>query len=598
MGESMPWALRNYAFLGDGERGALVGPRGEVVWLCAPGWDSEAVFSQLIGGAGEYVIRPEDDWHVWGGSYEDGSLVHVSRWVGPDTVIECREALALPAEPERLVLLRQVRTRRAPSGGARVRLLLDARPGFGSAGMEGPYAEGPHTEGPHAEGPCEGEGLWTAAGGGLRLRCAGVPEARAEGGALRAAFTLREGEHRDIVVEIATERAAAQAHPGSLDAARLWRQTEQEWREAVPDCGELLAPRDARQAYAVLYGLTSAAGGMAAAATTSLPERANTGRNYDYRYAWLRDQCYAGIAVAAHGPHPLLDRAVAFVTARVLADRERLRPAYTVTGGPVPAERTLSLPGYPGGSDRVGNRAGEQFQLDTYGEVLQFFAAAARHGHLDNPEARDAVRAAVTAVEQNWELPDAGLWELEERWWTHSRLSVVTGLQALVPRMPGPDAERMRALADTVLDETRRRCLRPDGVWGRAADDTGVDASLLLPLARGCLPRDHPSVARTVRAVESELSEDGFLYRFRHDDLPLAEAEGAFLLCGFTMALAARHLGDREAALRWFERSRAAHGPPGLYAEEFDVVQRQLRGNLPQGFVHAVLLESATLLAR
>jgi len=93
--------------------------------------------------------------------------------------------------------------------------------------------------------------------------------------------------------------------------------------------------------------------------------------------------------------------------------------------------------------------------------------------------------------------------------------------------------------------------------------------------------------------VQSELTQDGYCYRYRPNARPLGESEGAFLLCGFLMALAYAQQGEEVAAARWFERSRAACGPPGLYAEELDVAQRQLRGNLPQAFVHALLLECA-----
>ncbi|MFE0760009.1 glycoside hydrolase family 15 protein [Streptomyces smyrnaeus] len=584
-----PWALREYAFLGDGERGALVSPRGELVWLCAPRWDSDAVFSQLIGGQGQYTVRPADHWQISGGFYENGALVRVTRWVTSRAVFLTREALALPSDPERLVLLRQVSVERAPASGAGVAMVLDPRPGFGHAPLSG-WQRAEEPTGPGGSAP-----VWTATGGGLRVRWSGAPEARPDvDGALRGTFTLREGEQRDLVLEISTERAAS---TGSLEARGLWEETQRRWRQVVPDCDSTIAPGDARKAYAVLHGLTSNAGGMVAAATTSLPEHAGEGRNYDYRYAWLRDQSYAGIAVAAHGPHPLLDSACDFVTARILEDGDALRPAYTVTGGPVPGERSLGLRGYPGGSDRVGNHAGRQFQLDTFGEVLQLYAAAAPYGHLEDRDVRRAVDVAVTAVERNWERPEAGLWELEERWWTHSRLSVVTGLRALAARLPEREAARPRALAETVLARTRARCLRPDGVWARAADDPSVDAGVLLPLARGCLPGADPSARRTVAAVQRELAEDGYVYRFRHDGRPLAEAEGAFLLCGFMMSLVTHHLGDRPAAYRWFERNRAAYGPPGLYAEEFDVEQRQLRGNLPQAFVHALMLENAVRLA-
>ncbi|MGZ0204849.1 glycoside hydrolase family 15 protein, partial [Streptomyces sp. RM1] len=107
---------------------------------------------------------------------------------------------------------------------------------------------------------------------------------------------------------------------------------------------------------------------------------------------------------------------------------------------------------------------------------------------------------------------------------------------------------------------------------------------------------DDPSSAVTRRFIEDELAEDGYLYRFGRPGVPLGEAEGAFLLCGFTMALATDRLGDRTGALRWFERTRTACGPAGLFAEEYDVRQRQLRGNLPQAFVHALLLECAVRL--
>ncbi|HEX5349015.1 MAG TPA: glycoside hydrolase family 15 protein [Pseudonocardiaceae bacterium] len=94
------------------------------------------------------------------------------------------------------------------------------------------------------------------------------------------------------------------------------------------------------------------------------------------------------------------------------------------------------------------------------------------------------------------------------------------------------------------------------------------------------------------------MAAQGYVYRFRQDRRPLGEAEGAFLLCGFHLALAAHQQGEPVAAARWFERNRAACGPPGLFSEEYDVTQRQLRGNLPQDFVHALMLETSARLAR
>ena len=99
-----PQVLREYALVADGARGGLIGPHGDLTWMCAPRWDFDAVFSALIGGAGIYAITPADPWHVWGGYYERGSLIWRSRWVATDTVIECREALAFPGDQDRIVL--------------------------------------------------------------------------------------------------------------------------------------------------------------------------------------------------------------------------------------------------------------------------------------------------------------------------------------------------------------------------------------------------------------------------------------------------------------------------------------------------------------
>ena len=362
---------------------------------------------------------------------------------------------------------------------------------------------------------------------------------------------------------------------------------------------DIEARRDARHSYAVLQGLTTSGGGMVAAATTSMPERVEAGRNYDYRYVWIRDQCFTGLAMAAAGPYPLLDDAVGFVTARLLADGVELAPAYTADGGRVPDQRSLSLPGYPGGSDRVGNHVNEQFQLDTFGQALLLFAAAARHDRLDD-NAWHAAEIAIDAIRRRRDDADAGIWELEPACWTHSRLECVAGLRAIAatPGVPRRQRDDWNHLATTILDDTTHACLHRDGYWQRTPDDERLDAALLLATVHGALPSDDPRSVATHDAVLSSLSRDGYLYRFRHDDRPLEAAEGAFLLCGFWVSLSHLARGELVESARWFERNRAACGAPGLYSEEFDVGERQLRGNLPQAFVHAGMLECAARQSR
>lgn len=573
-----PHVLREYALLADGERGALIGPRGDIAWMCVPRWDSPAVFATLIGGRGGYAVTPAGRF-VWGGYYEQDTLIWRNRWVTTEGIVECRDALAFPGGERTAVLLRQVHAVDAP---ARVRVALEPRTGFGDRPFTGLRRAG--------------DG-WIGRTGELWVRWTGAGAAHPTGPdrapALAFELNLPAGGRYDLVLEIGS--GAPPDEPPKPDIA--WRATEAAWRDAMPELGECLAVREARHSYAVLRGMTSSGGGMVAAATTSLPERAEAGRNYDYRYVWIRDQCFAGQAVAAAGPDPLLDDAVRFVATRLLEHGDRLAPAYTTLGEDVPDQHDLDLPGYPGGSDRVGNWVNRQFQLDAFGEALLLFAAAARHDRLDADGWRAADAAAGT-IARRWTETDAGIWEIDDRPWTHSRLICAAGLRAISAVRPSaPAAGDRLALADAIVADTAAAALHPSGRWQRSPDDPGLDGSLLLPSLRGAIPFDDPRTRNTLRAYRQELTLDGYAYRFRHDERPLPDAEGSFLLCGFVMALAAHQQGDRVEALSWYERTRAACGPPMLYTEEFDPDQHQLRGNMPQAFVHALMLEASIRLA-
>lgn len=568
-----PQVLRQYALIADGERGIVVGPRGDFCWMCLPRWDSPAVFSSLLGGAGVYAVTPEQRY-VWGGHYEERSLIWRSRWVTTDGIVECREALAFPGDTHTAVVLRRIRALDKP---VRMRVALDVRADFGTTMTKLSCADG----------------LWTGRSGPHRFRWAGGAEARADDdGSLRTVLDVVPGRDHDLVLELSDHELSGDP----VDPAEAWPTTESAWRQAVPELTGTMADVDTQLAYGVLRGLTSSSGGMVAAATMSLPERAKEGRNYDYRYCWIRDQCYAGQAIAVAGAHPLLDDAVRFVTERVLADGPDLRPAYCVDADPPPAEQDLSLPGYPGAAVKTGNWVGKQFQLDSFGEALLLLAAAARLDRLDSTH-WGAVHILVDAIEKRCGDVDAGIWELDDRRWAHSRLMCAAGLRRIAGVASLREGARWLQLADKLVADVSTDCLHHDGRWQRAPDDPGVDAALLLPGLRGAVPADDARTVATLAAVRRELTQDGFVYRYRPDQRDLGQAEGAFLLCNFVMALADHQQGNELTALQWFERGRTACGPPGLLTEEYDVGQRQLRGNLPQAFAHALLFESAHVLS-
>jgi GH15 family glucan-1,4-alpha-glucosidase len=530
----------------------------------------------LIGGQGCYVVTPLDRY-VWGGYYEEGSMIWRSRWVTEHGELECREALSYPADERRVVLLRRLHALDAP---ARVHIELTPRAGYDSEPMRDVHRH---------------DGVWTAQVGKLALRWTGAAEAHVRDHGERLVFEIEldAGEHRDLVLELTdTELPDALVDPDTA-----WEATKSTWADVVPALSNTLTPRDVRRSYTVLCGLTSSGGGTVAAATTSLPERADAGRNYDYRYVWIRDQCFVGEAVAANGAHPLLLSALDFVADRIAEHGDRLAPAYTVTGEPVPDQRHLDLPGYPGGSDIVGNWVNDQFQLDAFGEALLLFSAGARHDALNSGHWK-AVETTVAAIANRWNEPDAGIWEIDNRHWTHSRLISVAGLRSIAAAAPGvARSGEWLTLADQILATTSASSVHPDGYWQRAPDDPKLDASLLLAGLRGAVPEDDPRTQATLNAYLRELTTDGYAYRFRHDDRPLYEAEGSFLLCGHMVALSLQRHGDSVEARAWYERTAAACGPPQLFSEEYDARQHQMRGNLAQAFVHALMIEAATRLA-
>ncbi len=224
-----------------------------------------------------------------------------------------------------MLLLRQVVARTCP---AEVEIVLDLRAGFGRHGLQSVKRNE--------------DGTWTGRAGDLHVRWSGdVAEAKVHragpGSALALNLTVPAGDRRDLVLEL----SAGPLRDEPADATHLWSATRERWAQSAPPLDGVVAARDTRHAQVVLRGLTSSGGGMVAAATTSLPERAEEGRNYDYRYAWIRDQVYAGRAAAAAGAYPLLDDAVRFVSGRLHDDGPKLVPAYTVDGGPVPDQRRL-----------------------------------------------------------------------------------------------------------------------------------------------------------------------------------------------------------------------------------------------------------------
>ena len=370
-------------------------------------------------------------------------MIWVQRWVTEDAEVECRSAFALPGRHGRLTLLRTITVLR---GSAVIDIALDIRAGFDKHKLR--------------KATFDGDG-WRSRSDTVHVLWTGLGEEVEQdpNGALTAKPVMKAGETRTLALVLSED-----ADPLPPDLDELWAGTRDGWNRRVPAVSSNVTTRDSAHAYAVLTSMTADTGGMVAAATLGLPEKAGGGRSFDYRYVWIRDQCYVGQAVALGDNLSLLDDAVRFVVARIEQYGEHLAPAYRTDGSPVPDEEPLALAGYPGdGGAVVGNWVNKQFQLDAWGEVLLLFAAADEKGHL-GADGWEAAEKAAAVIADRWQELDAGIWELEPAAWAHSRLMCAAGLRTIARRPTAlHNAGRWVSLADEIVADTSRTSLHRTG---------------------------------------------------------------------------------------------------------------------------------------
>jgi GH15 family glucan-1,4-alpha-glucosidase len=352
---------------------------------------------------------------------------------------------------------------------------------------------------------------------------------------------------------------------------------------------------------ALIYAPT---GGIAAAPTTSLPERLGGVRNWDYRICWVRDATFALYALVLGG---YLEEARAWRQwlYRALAGTpEQLQIMYGLRG-----ERRLTeielpwLPGYEGSAPvRVGNAAHAQFQLDVWGEMLDAALAAQRAGLEPDPEGWRVITKLMERLERVWTEPDEGIWEVRgsPRHFTHSKVMAWVAADRMVKlaaTMNGATpTDRWRVLRAGIHADVCRRGFDPErNTFVQSYGARELDASLLMIPLVGFLPARDPRVRGTVEAIERELVVDGLVRRYTTesgvDGLP--PGEGVFLACSFWLVDNLLLLGRREDARRLYDRLLALRNDVGLLAEQYDPRARRLLGNFPQALSHIALVNSA-----
>jgi len=576
--------LEDYALIGDCETAALVGRNGSIDWLSFPSFDSAACFAALLGTAdnGRWLLAPRD------------SIRETRRWYHPGTLIletrfttETGQVSVIDFMPVRSGLPDLVRIVVGRRGCVPMQLELVIRFDYGSIvpwvrKVPGGIAAigGPDSLTLRSDVPLEGENDRTV-----------------------ARFDVREDQR--VTFDL-TWHASHDAFESRLDPDEALTRTGQWWREWSDRCKVGGPWREAVvRSLVTLKALTFApTGAIVAAPTTSLPEQLGGVRNWDYRYCWLRDATFTLLALMNSGYKEEARAWRDWLLRSVAGKPEQIQIMYGIRGERRLPERELPwLLGYEGSRPvRIGNAASTQTQLDVFGELLDALHQSWRIGVPPDAEAWSVEKALVTHLETAWRKPDEGIWEVRgpQRHFTHSKMMAWVAMDRAVKgiesfQLEGP-IDRWRSVRDAIHDDVCRGGYNSRlGVFVQSYDSDLLDASLLMMPLVGFLPISDERVQRTVRAIEQELTVDGFVRRYRTvpdvDGLPPGEA--AFLLCNFWLADNFQLLGRHDDAHHLFERLLSIRNDVGLLSEGYDVDRQRLAGNFPQAFSHVGLINTA-----
>jgi GH15 family glucan-1,4-alpha-glucosidase len=593
-------SIADYALIGDCHSAALVGRDGSIDWACFPRFDSPAVFCRLLDDehGGSFAIAPRARRHVTRAYLEDTNVL-VTTFECEGGVLELTDCMPVEAQdpqaPSR-VRAHHAILRRARCTAGTVDVDVVVRPRF----EYGSFIPRFRLRSAHAVEMVGGaDALYVQSTHPLAL---GEDE-------LRTTWSLRAGDEAyiDAIWRPSYEPKEQHGDPHRYagEALRRLDATVGFWRTWLSTCwydGEHAGA--VRRSALVLKALTYApSGAVIAAPTTSLPEEIGGGRNWDYRYTWIRDATLTLTSLFVLGLNDEADDFKVWLE-RIGAGRPQdLQIMYGIGGErSLPELELTHLSGHRDSRPvRVGNGAVKQMQLDAYGQILE---AAYLYGKAGGELTEDNWRflaGLVDIVCDRWQKPDQGIWEIrdEPRHFTHSKVNCWLALDRGVKvagALGAPcDLERWTAERDKLRSYLIEQAA-PDGWFQQAADHSVPDAATLLLPATGFLASNDPLVAATVDVVRRSLERDGLIYRYLSPD-GLAGGEGAFLLCSFWLLDVLTHAGRLGEADALLARLLSSANDVGLFAEEIDVSNGEHLGNFPQAFSHMALVLSCAHLS-
>jgi GH15 family glucan-1,4-alpha-glucosidase len=589
--------IAEHGVIGDLRTVALVGTDGTIDWYCCPRFDSPSVFGAILDRrkGGRYRIAPTLGIGTVKQLYLPDTNVLITRFLTPSGVGEVEDFMpvaSLGSNRQRLV-------RRVLCVRGEMRFRIEVEPRFD-------YGREEHETIPHEHGVvfrCPS----------LTLSLGSSVDLTVKNGGVDAEFVLEPGESATFVLE--TMNGDEAPKPFTEDETRGdFEATVEYWRRWVSHSRYRGRWRETVHRSALVLKLLTyqPTGAMVAAPTTSLPEQIGGGRNWDYRYTWIRDTAFSLYALLRLG---FTDEAAGFMDWLTDRFRERvgsesgpLQIMYGIDGRSELTEEVLDhLEGYRGSKPvRIGNGAADQLQLDIYGELIDSVYLYNKHGTPISHAAWSDLARIVEWVCENWDQADEGIWETRggRQHFTYSRLmswvAVERAIRIARQRGLPADIVRWASTRDAIYHQVMAKGFHPKrGAFVQHYDTEVLDASILLmPLTKFVAPTD-PLWLSTLDAITEELVSDSLVYRYNVEAAPdgLAGDEGTFSICSFWYVEALARAGHLDEARLAFEKMLTYANHVGLYSEEIGATG-ELLGNFPQAFTHLALISAAVNLDR
>lgn len=577
--------LEDYAALGDGRSVALSGADGSIDWWCAPNLDSPPLFDRLLSPekGGCFVIAPEGPFTARQ-RYLPGSNVHETVFTTADGEAALVESLN-SSTAGRLPWCELARRVEGRKGIVRFRFLLRV----------GTRAD---TVAPYLTDTAHGVLFHAGTLAGSLRRSEGVTITREEDRETEGSFTVRQGTRETLAIVAGENEPLVLLDVAAVDqridvSHEEWREWSQRLHHEGP-CRDLVV----RSALALKLLLYSPTGAIAAAATTSLPEGVGGPKNWDYRYAWIRDAGYTIKAFLRIGAEAEAKAALTWLMHRLCEHGPHVM--YKLDGHIVPDEMEIDVPGWRNSRPvRIGNVASCQHQHAIYGDIFETAERFVECGNILDHRSADMLAQLASRCADHWRQKDSGIWELpEEQHYTNSKVSCWQALARAVEladagHIPATWRDRWARERDRVADWIDEHCWseeRQSYLAFPGSDMLDASVALAVRFRFGADGR----MEKTIRALDRDLGAGPFHYRYSG----VAREEACFLACTFWIVEAKALLGHGEEAQRQFETAiaRLDRGT-GIYAEMADPDTGAFLGNLPQGLTHLAVIQAASTLA-